>query len=171
MKYYLLSLLAMVLLMTGCATQPGGRGVRESAPGKIISTNALRVRTTAYTGCKNALGARLSHSGVISAASDWSQFPVGTRFKIRENGEQYIIDDYGSALVGTRTIDLCMPNNRAMRAWGVRHVEIDVLEWGSPRRSMEILAPRERSHYVRRMLTSLRKQTQGIPEKFHRVRL
>lgn len=167
MKLHLLFLLSLVLAMTGCATRLGTPGAR----GKIVSTNALHVRTTAYTGRKNALDGLLSHSNVISAASDWSQFPVGTRFKLRDNGRVYEIDDYGSALVGTRTIDLCMPNTRAMRAWGVRFVDIDVLEWGSPRRSMEILAPRAGSRYVRRMLHSLHKQTQGIPEKFHRVEL
>jgi len=71
--------------------------------------------------------------------------------------------------VGTRTIDLCMPNNRSMYVWGVRTVEIEIQEWGSPRRSLEVLSPRERAWYVRRMTTALRKQSQGIPKQFHKV--
>src|SRR5262245_51610072 len=43
------------------------------------------VRTTAYTrvekgGHKNALGMYLSGRHVMSAAADWSRFPLGTRF-------------------------------------------------------------------------------------------
>ena len=72
-------------------------------------------------------------------------------------------------MVGTRTIDLCMPNSRAMNAWGVRTVEIEIQEWGSARRSLEVLSPREKAWYVRRMLTSLRKQSQGLPKQFHKV--
>ena len=153
--------LALIMLLGGCAQAP--------RRGEIIATNRMRVRTTAYTGTFNAISRRLSHGLVTSAASDWSQFPVGTRFRIRQTGQLYEIDDYGSALVGTRTIDLCMPCARVMHQWGVRWVDIDVLQWGSPRRSLEILAPREKAHIVRRMTAVLRRQAGGIPGKFHRL--
>ena len=133
-------------------------------PGKVY-----RVRTTAYTGKRNGIGKPLQHGPVTSAAADWSEFPLGTRFRIVESGKCYVIDDYGSAMVGTRTIDLCMPSTRAMNGWGVRTVDIEIQEWGSPRRSLEVLSPRGKSWYVRRMLTSLRKQSEGIPKKFHKL--
>jgi 3D (Asp-Asp-Asp) domain-containing protein len=168
MKFYQICLLGIILLMAGCAAQPRPT---EMTRGRMISSNTLRVRTTAYTGKRNALNACLMHGDVCSAAADWSRFPLGTEFRIRENGQKYLIDDYGSALVGTRTIDLCMPSNRAMHAWGVRYVEIEVTKWGSPRQSMEVLTPRAGTRYVRRMLISLKAQNRGIPEKFHRVKM
>ncbi len=156
----------LLLLAAGCATS-GSSLERES--GVLTSSNAFRIKTTAYTGSRNAVGRRLSNSGVVSAASDWSQFPLDTKFRIRETGGTYVIDDYGSALVGTRTIDLCMSGNRSMHAWGVRWVHIDILEWGSPRRSLEVLAPREGNRHVRKMIYALRHQTKGLPVEFRKV--
>jgi len=105
------------------------------------------VRTTAYThtergGRNNALGSRLSGRHVMSAASDWSRFPLGTRFRIADTNEEYIIDDYGTALVGTETIDLYKLSRLDMQRWGVRHVDIDILQWGSEEQSLKVLAPR-----------------------------
>ncbi|MEI6350538.1 MAG: 3D domain-containing protein [Verrucomicrobiota bacterium] len=162
-----LLVLCLALALVGCA-QPGMQGGFKR--GAMTATNVLNVRTTAYTGSRNAIGGRLCHGSITSAASDWSEFPLGTRFRIRETGQVYEIDDYGSALIGTRTIDLCMPGNRAMHAWGVRNVTIDVLEWGSPRRSLEVLTPRD-NRMARRMLVALRRQTQGIPEKMHKMKM
>src|SRR5438034_10768962 len=98
------------------------------------------VRTTAYTrvekgGRRNAMGHYLSGRHVISAASDWSRFPLGTRFRIVGSNDEYIIDDYGTALVGTNTIDLYKGTRLEMRRWGVRHVDIDILQWGSEQQS------------------------------------
>ncbi len=164
MKSLPLILLGIVLLLAGCA-QPGAPLLGGAPqPGKIY-----RVKTTAYTGKRNGIGKPLQHGPITSAAADWSEFPLGTRFRIVESGKNFIIDDYGSAMVGTRTIDLCMPSTRAMSAWGVRTVNIEIQEWGSARRSLEVLSPRERTWYVRRMTNSLRKQSQGIPKKFHKV--
>ena len=85
-----------------------------------------KVRTTAYThtesgGRRNAVGVRLSGANVMSAASDWSRFPLGTRFQIVGSSDRYVIDDYGGALIGTNTIDLYKTSRSAMRQWGVRH--------------------------------------------------
>ena len=155
---------ALAMLLAGCAQQ-------QEKHGTMFVGNRLHVRTTAYTGRNNAICGRLSHGPVISAASDWSEFPVGTRFRIRATGQTYEIDDFGSALIGTRTIDLCMPGSSAMHQWGVRWVDIDVLQWGSPSRSLEILAPRQKSWMARRMTVALRRQTSAVPERFHRVKL
>lgn len=158
-------LLGIGFLLAGCA-QPSGPTLLHPTP---HAGTTYYVRTTSYTGKYNALGQHLQHGAVTSAASDWSRFPVGTRFRVIESGKCYIIDDYGSAMVGTKTIDLCTPSISAMNAWGTRQVNIEILEWGSPRRSLEILSPRQRAWYVRRMVESLQNQSQGIPKKFHRV--
>jgi 3D (Asp-Asp-Asp) domain-containing protein len=134
---------------------------------KLISAASARrmqkVRTTAYThsekgGRHNALGARLSGRYVMSAASDWSCFPLGTRFRIVDTKEEYIIDDYGTALVGTSTIDLYKPTRLEMKRWGVRNVDIDILQWGSDEQSLKILGPRVKHRCVRRMIAGLQKK-------------
>ena len=142
---------AGVCLIVGCATQ--------SKP-NLSSGRVPNVRTTAYThsegsGCHNAVGCRLSGGKVMSAASDWSRYPLGTRFRINSTNEEYIIDDYGWALVGTDTIDLYKPSRLEMKRWGVRHVDIDILQWGSEEQSLKVLAPRAKHHSVRRMITAL----------------
>ncbi len=105
----------------------------------------MNVRTTAYCvhergggGRRNAVGEYLSGRIVRSAASDWSRFPLGTRFKIIETGEEYVIDDYGTALIGTSTIDL-----------------VDILYWGSDEQSIKVLTPRAKHATPRRMLIAL----------------
>jgi 3D (Asp-Asp-Asp) domain-containing protein len=141
--------------VVGCATQ--------SKPNLAAKQRVHNVRTTAYThsegsGFHNALDCRLSGCHVMSAASDWSRFPLGTRFRIADTNEEYIIDDYGTALVGTDTIDLYKPSHLDMRRWGVRHVDIDVLEWGSEEQSLKVLAPRTKHRCVRQMIASLQQK-------------
>jgi 3D (Asp-Asp-Asp) domain-containing protein len=141
--------------VVGCATQ--------SKPNLAGKERVHNVRTTAYThsegsGCHNALDCRLSASHAMSAASDWSRFPLGTRFRIADTNEEYIIDDYGTALVGTDTIDLYKPSGLDMRRWGVRHVDIDVLQWGSEEESLKVLAPRSKHRCVRQMVASLQQK-------------
>jgi 3D (Asp-Asp-Asp) domain-containing protein len=121
------------------------------------------VRTTAYTriekgGRRNALGKYLSGRHVMSAASDWSRFPLGTRFRIVNTREEFIIDDYGPALVGTSTIDLYKPTKLEMKRWGVRNVDIDILQWGSEEQSLKVLGPRAKHQSARRMIAALQKK-------------
>lgn len=126
------------------------------------------VKTTAYSsgaehngsyGPKNALGRPLKSGMVTSAAADWSRYPVGTRFRIVETGQEYIVDDYGSALVGTGTIDLYKKSNSQVDRWGVRRVTIEILEWGSPERSLRILKERGKMRHIREMVESLQDQS------------
>ena len=150
---------AFALLGVSCATQP------KTASTLARPHRVCKVRTTAYThteagGRNNAVGTRLSGKNVMSAASDWSRWPLGTKFRIVGTEDVFKIDDYGSALIGTGTIDLYKTNRLAMRKWGVRSVDIDVLEWGSPQRSLEVLAPRKRDRRVRAMIVALSRNTQ-----------
>jgi len=123
----------------------------------------MKVRTTAYThtepgGIKNAIGTRLRFGGTwYSAASDWSWMPLGTRFYMPCTGRTYVIEDYGSALVGRKTVDLYMPTRKMMNRWGMRYVDIEIIEWGSRAMSLKVLNPRQRHSHVRVMVASLRK--------------
>lgn len=104
------------------------------------------------------MGTRLRFGGELSsAAADWSWMPVGTRFRLFDRGawRSYVIEDYGSALVGKQTIDLYMPSESMMRAWGVRTVSIEIQEWGSVAMSRMLLSKRRDSGSVRSMLASM----------------
>ena len=153
-----LTIAAIVLsLFGGCATQP-------ALVSAVSGQRMHQVRTTAYThtergGRKNAIGARLVGANVMSAAADWSRFPLGTRFQIVGSADRFVIDDYGGALIGTNTIDLYKTTRSAMRQWGVRHVDIDIIEWGSKEQSLKVLKPRGKNRLIRRMITGLEQKT------------
>jgi len=66
-----------------------------------------------------------------------------------------VIDDYGIALIGTDTIDLYKACRLDMKQWGVRHVDIDILQWESEEQSLKVLTPRCKNHCVRQMVASL----------------
>ena len=144
-------------LLASCAEQPR---VYSTASSKTGLRRMSHVRTTAYTrgeagGRRNAIGKSLSAKHCLSAASDWSRFPLGTRFRIVGTNDEYIIDDYGTALIGTNTVDLYKPSRLEMKRWGVRHVDIDILQWGSDEQSIKVLAPRAKHRTPRRILLAL----------------
>lgn len=126
------------------------------------------VRTTAYTcseadhikyGSMNATGTKLQFSDrVRSTAADWSFYPVGTVFRIKGMRQLFIVDDYGSALTGTGTIDIYKPSRSMMNQWGRRNVEITVVRWGSFKRSAEILSARTKHTHCRQMLENIARQ-------------
>jgi 3D (Asp-Asp-Asp) domain-containing protein len=156
--------LAAICFLIGCAEQ----SVVQKPLAAVEAANShlgrlSNVRTTAYTrkekgGVRNALGKYLSGHHVMSAAADWSRFPLGTRFRICTTREEFIIDDYGTALVGTSTIDLYKPTKLEMKRWGVRNVDIDILQWGSEEESLKILGPRGKHPTPSRMITALQKK-------------
>jgi 3D (Asp-Asp-Asp) domain-containing protein len=158
---------ALVLGVLACAvascesTSPRTTQGPHPRPNAITGARRIaNVRTTAYThtekgGRRNAIGLRLSGTNVMSAASDWSRFPLGTRFHVVGTYDHYIIDDYGGALIGTDTIDLYKTSRSAMRQWGVRHVDIDIIEWGSKEQSLKVLNPRKKNRLIRRMIAGL----------------
>src|SRR5678816_4659156 len=101
---------AFAVLGVSCACQP-----KTAANPTAATKRVCKVRTTAYThteagGRRNAVGTRLSGKNVKSAAADWSRWPLGTKFRIVGTDEVFQIDDYGSAPVGTGTIDLYKSN-------------------------------------------------------------
>jgi 3D (Asp-Asp-Asp) domain-containing protein len=125
------------------------------------------VRTTAYShmenepgapGRKNAAGGILKYGQVRSAAADWSKYPVGTRFKVKGLPYTYVVDDYGSALTGTNTIDIFHPSLAGMNNWGTRTAEIDVIQWGSWDRTLALLKGRTGYWHCRDMYAAARKR-------------
>ncbi|TLD68256.1 hypothetical protein FEM03_23660 [Phragmitibacter flavus] len=126
------------------------------------------VRTTAYThtesdhiqyGIKTADGGTLKYGNLRSAAADWSVYPVGTVFKVEGEPYLYEVDDYGSALVGTNTVDLYKPTKTAMNQHGVKHVNIKVMRWGSYQRSLAIMKPRTKHPHVRQMVSRIERDS------------
>lgn len=163
LRYFLLGL---TILLAGCAVNTenskttGGRGQNGIHTQKVV-------KTTAYTdseggrrsnGVKNAIGTCLKSGSINSAAADWSHFPMGTKFRVVDNDQTYVVDDYGPALVGTDTIDLYVTSRRMMNEWGARRVKIEVLEKGSYEKSLEVLKPRQQSWYARQMVKNIQKQ-------------
>jgi 3D (Asp-Asp-Asp) domain-containing protein len=133
----------------------------------IARTQFQKVRTTAYThsesdhrkhGCQTCIGTTLRYGTVRSAATDWSRWPLGTQFRILETGEVCEVDDIGWALSGRNTIDLYKPSRAAMNSWGVRVVNIEILQWGSDEKSLAVLTKRSKHRHVRRMVNDLEKR-------------
>lgn len=121
----------------------------------------MYVRTTAYHhsepgGRATAVGGYLRPTH--SAAADWSWLPAGTRFRIVATGVEYVVEDYGSALVGRYTIDLYKGTRAEMNRWGVRYVQIEILQLGSYPVSLAVLMPRQKYPHVRAMVAGLQKK-------------
>jgi 3D (Asp-Asp-Asp) domain-containing protein len=152
------SLSALLITLIACVASRG-------APVLASDTIKVVVRTTAYThteadhvkyGNKSALGTVLQYTPEYhSVAADWSRFPLGTKFKMEGYDRLFVVDDYGSALVGTDAIDLYFPTADRMRNWGTRFVEIEILEMGSFHKSRKILAARANHRYCLAMLASM----------------
>lgn len=138
-------------------------GCQSTATGR--EPHITDVKTTAYThserdhlkhGIATAAGGTLKYGETRSAAADWSIYPVGTVFKIDGDQHLYEVDDYGSALVGTRTIDLYKPSKAAMNEWGARKVDINVVRWGSVDQSLSILKPRaKKAPHIAQMIREI----------------
>ena len=133
---------------------------KHGMPTYSLAQRQRYVRTTAYShqenepGApwkKNAIGTFLKYGQVRSAAADWSKYPVGTKFKIKGLPHTYVIDDYGSALVGTNTVDIYHPTLRSMNRWGTRKTEISVIQWGDWERTLKILGGRKKYPHTRKM--------------------
>lgn len=141
---------------------------RHGFPVYTYADRTRLVRTTAYTcseadhliyGSSNATGTPLRYTNrVRSAAADWSFYPVDTVFRIAGMPYLYVVDDYGSALTKSGTIDIYKPSKELMNKWGRRDVEITVVRWGSFNRSAEILCKRTKYPHCQRMFANLIRQ-------------
>lgn len=161
-----LRLILLAALSVGIVSCQTGTTTQRSRLSSVNQAGVIRgVKTTAYTqsesdhivfGAKSAAGSTLKFNTVRSAAADWSVYPVGTVFVIEGDPHLYEVDDYGSALVGTKTIDLYRPTKASMNSWGARNVNIKVLRWGSFSKSLSIMKPREATKpHVHEMITEI----------------
>lgn len=161
----LLLAVSLAALLPACSTSSQLKQSQKA----LASTKVIPgVRTTAYThteadhiqhGTSTAVGSNLKFGRVRSAAADWSVYPVGTIFQIEGSPYVYQVDDYGSALVGTNTIDLYKPDRETMDDWGVRNVNIRVLKWGSFTKSLAIMKPRAKHDHVKKMVQRIEKSS------------
>jgi hypothetical protein len=93
---------------------------------------------------------------------------VGTTFRIKGLPYLYVVDDYGSALTGTGTVDLYKPSKGVMNLWGRRNVELTIVQWGSFARSAEILKDRTRFAHCRQMLANIVRQQPRLANMVYR---
>ena len=96
---------------------------KHGMPSYTDGSRTRYVRATAYSHMEHEVGApgRMTASGTIlkygklrSVAADWSRLPLGTKFKIKGQSATYVVDDYGSALIGTNTIDMFYPSHSVL---------------------------------------------------------
>ena len=165
------AILSGAAALTACTgthtiTEPKGTALSTRAVQTISKkpSRVMYVRTTAYHhsepgGRATAVGGYLRPTH--SAAADWSWLPAGTKFRVTETGEDYVIEDYGSALVGRYTIDLYKASRGEMNRWGVRYVTIEVLQLGSYPVSLAVLTPRQKWPHVRQMVSELKKKVRS----------
>jgi 3D (Asp-Asp-Asp) domain-containing protein len=161
---------AAIICSTFCScssTSPALASAKVYQNGQVDNATYYKVKTTAYShvesdslkyGTKNAEGGNLEYGMVRSAAADWSVFPLGTIFKIEGTPHIYKVDDYGRALVGTKTIDLYKPSMDGIKDWGARDVKIKVLKWGSYAQSMNVLSERQSYSHVRAMMAGIKQK-------------
>ncbi len=170
LPYLLAPLVAFCFSSCASSGQPAYAATPATSNVEIRKAGSCvyKVKTTAYChtekdslryGRGSATGNTLKYGQVRSAAADWSVFPVGTIFRIVGEKNFYQVDDYGRALVGTKTIDLYRPDQKEMANWGTRNVNIEVLRWGSYTKSLDILEERQRHPHVKMMVSNIRKKT------------
>jgi 3D (Asp-Asp-Asp) domain-containing protein len=120
-----------------------------------VTTKRVTKTTTTTKGGKRAVAVSKSPPRIGSAAADWSRWPVGTTFRLLSTGQMYRVEDYGWALSGRNTIDLYMANQRDMNTWGARQEPIQILHWGDPQQSLQILRLHSDHKHIKRMLLEL----------------
>jgi 3D (Asp-Asp-Asp) domain-containing protein len=153
--------LAAVLSMAaaGCALLDPKKSVAKPTTVAVTATAySCGAKCNGVWAKRNAVGGRLQSGAVNSAAADWSRFPLGTKFRVVETGKVYVVDDYGSAMVGKDKVDLFHTSYRDVYRWGVRQVNLEIIEWGCPEESLTVLKPRSRAAHVRRMVEALRER-------------
>jgi len=125
-----------------------------------VTTTRVTKTTTSTPGAKRAVAVSKVPPRIGSAAADWSRWPMGTTFRLLSTGQMYRVEDYGWALSGRNTIDLYMANQRDMNAWGARQEPIQVLHWGDPQQSLQLLRAHQDYKHIKRMVLELQGREQ-----------
>lgn len=85
---------------------------------------------TAYSQTGITASGEYTHRHIVAADPDI--LPIGTRILIRHAGKysgEYVVADTGGKIQGHR-LDLYFPSTRECRNFGVKHVEVEVIELG-----------------------------------------
>jgi 3D (Asp-Asp-Asp) domain-containing protein len=102
------------------------------------------VKTTAYSNDPRSINVARWRDGRTATnkrakrgivAADWNVFPPGTRIYIPGYGEA-VVEDRGGAVKGLH-LDLFHDTRREALQWGVKKLEVYVLEMGKARPSMK----------------------------------
>jgi 3D (Asp-Asp-Asp) domain-containing protein len=127
-----------------------------------VTTTVTTTRVTKATkaplitrGGKRAVAVSKTPPRIGSAAADWARWPMGTTFRLLSTGQMYRVEDYGWALSGRNTIDLYMANSRDMNTWGARQEPIQILHWGDPQQSLQVLQTHTEHKHIKRMVLEL----------------
>lgn len=158
MKFlHLLTIGVALICLTSCASRESV--VIEPLP----RTQYQKIGVQAYAGAASsesagpvtARGTRYRSGSVSSAAADWSRWPAGTLFRVLATGELYEVDDFTDDVVGTNTILLYKPAVANLPGTPDTHeVTIEVLRWGSPNASADLLK-NQRSSTAKRLLREI----------------
>ena len=124
-----------------------------------VTTTRVTKTTTTTKGSKRAVAVS-KPPRIGSAAADWGRWPMGTTFRLLSTGQMYRVEDYGWALSGRNTIDLYMANSRDMNSWGARQEPIQILHWGDPQQSLQVLQSHIEHKHVKRMVLELQGRNQ-----------
>ena len=100
--------------------------LREAAKGRSIG----KFKAYAYSlDCDPSNMTRSGNRPVVgrTIAADWSVLPAGTRVRIGDSDNIYVVEDTGGNIKG-RTIDIFMHNDSETSAHGVRYPELYIVE-------------------------------------------
>ena len=88
-------------------------------------------KVTAYCSCIKCCGktSGVTASGVKAQANHTIAAPASFAFgtKVKINGTTYVVEDRGGAIQGNR-IDIYMNSHQEALAWGVRYLELEIVE-------------------------------------------
>jgi 3D (Asp-Asp-Asp) domain-containing protein len=121
----------------------------------VTTTRATKSTPPPIRGAKRAVAVSKVPPRIGSAAADWARWPMGTTFRLLSTGQMYRVEDYGWALSGRNTIDLYMANSRDMNTWGARQEPIQILHWGDPHQSLQVLQSHAEHKHIKRMVLEL----------------
>lgn len=151
----LFTLLFLAMQAISCSTTVKSFSCSKTEPKRIkaVVTAYAAVEDSKYRN-KSAIG----HPLIVgkSIATDWSKIPVGTVLKF--NGNNYTVHDYGTALcrkTDKPIIDLYVPNRKAIKNWGKREMDVEVVKWGSYEESKKILSTRLAYRHCREMYNNI----------------
>ncbi|AYB00539.1 3D domain-containing protein [Lachnoanaerobaculum umeaense] len=100
--------------------------LREVAKGRSIG----KFKAYAYSvDCDPSNMTRSGNRPVVgrTIAADWSVLPAGTRVRIGDSDNIYVVEDTGGNIKG-RTIDIYMHNDAETSAHGIRYPELYIVE-------------------------------------------